>query len=218
MFKAVIFDWDGTLADSNNIGTKIMQKVLSEAGYTVDDRALKSRIGVGTKQIFREVLEEIDATYDEILIQKLYDKNLSDYTKALNKIQLFNGVVELLDTLHNQVIVALATMSERKAIDLLLQEKKLSKYFDIVVAADEASKPKPDPEIFLKCASKVDVEPDDCVVVEDSVFGVKAAKEAGMKCIAVTTGFYTAAELEREGADLITSSVNDKDKITRFIF
>jgi beta-phosphoglucomutase-like phosphatase (HAD superfamily) len=87
-----------------------------------------------------------------------------------------------------------------------------------VLTADEISHPKPDPEVFLKSALKLEVSPDRCVVVEDSTFGVKAAKTAKMACIAVLTGVYSQAELKAANPDLIVSSLREKSEIINFIF
>jgi len=97
-------------------------------------------------------------------------------------------------------------------------EKKIGGYFDVVVTADEVVKPKPDPEVFLVSATRLGVNPEDCIVVEDSVFGVRAAKAAEMKCIAVSSGAYSREELWEENPDLLINSLAEKDRILNFIF
>jgi len=88
----------------------------------------------------------------------------------------------------------------------------------VVVTADEVSKPKPDPEVFLVCATKLNLSPGDCITVEDSTFGVEAAKAARMKCIAVPSGAYTKEELQNEEPDLLVDSLVEIDKILDSIF
>ncbi|MGD2066968.1 MAG: HAD-IA family hydrolase, partial [Candidatus Bathyarchaeota archaeon] len=90
-------------------------------------------------------------------------------------------------------------------------------YFEVVVSADDVANPKPDPEVFLLTAKKLGVDPEDCVVVEDSVFGVRATRAANMKCIAVPSGVYSIEELEKEQPDLIINSLLEKKKILDFI-
>jgi beta-phosphoglucomutase len=82
---------------------------------------------------------------------------------------------------------------------------------------DEVQHVKPDPEIFLKCAVKLGCSAAKCVVVEDSIFGVKAAKAAKMGCIAVLTGVYSGEELEKAGPDLIVNSLMEKEEILNLI-
>ncbi len=133
------------------------------------------------------------------------------------KVSLLGGAEELLNSLHGRVKVALATMSNREIIDKLLPEKSLKGYFDVVITADDVHQPKPNPEIFLKAAAGLKVRPEGCVVVEDSIFGVKAAKDAGMRCVAVATGAYSKEELKEEGADLMVVSLNERKKILDFL-
>src|SRR4030065_2530807 len=93
----------------------------------------------------------------------------------------------------------------------------MQRYFQTVVTADEVFHPKPDPEIFLLCAAKLGSRPKNCTVVEDSIFGVQAAKNAGMRCIAVPSGAYTKKELEETKPDLIVNSIKEKEQILKFI-
>jgi beta-phosphoglucomutase-like phosphatase (HAD superfamily) len=92
----------------------------------------------------------------------------------------------------------------------------LEKYFDVVLAAESISHSKPDPEIFLKAADLLKAKPERSVVIEDSVFGVKAAKSAKMSCVAVLTGVYSRLELEQEKPDLIVRTLEDK-RVASFI-
>lgn len=218
MFKAVIFDFDGTLAETKESIIKAVQKALSDVGCVVDDHFIERRIGMGARLVIKEALEDNKIPYSDSLIEKLVARAHTVRLKFLNTVKVFDGTSELLDALHGRIRIALATMSGRKAIDILLRENDLTKYFEVVISADEVLKPKPEPEIFLKCAENLGLDPKDCVVVEDSVFGVEAAKMAGMKCIAVTSGAYTAEELRREGSDLVVTSINDKEEILRFLF
>jgi beta-phosphoglucomutase-like phosphatase (HAD superfamily) len=98
----------------------------------------------------------------------------------------------------------------------LLKAKELEKYFNAVLTAESISHSKPNPEIFLKSASKLQAIPEKCVVIEDSIFGVKAAKSANMGCVAVVTGVYSRLELLKEKPDLIIKTLKD-EQIVPFI-
>jgi beta-phosphoglucomutase len=93
----------------------------------------------------------------------------------------------------------------------------LNRYFSVVVTVNEITRSKPDPEIFLKTAQQLGSKPENCVVLEDSIFGVKAAKAGGMGCIAVTQGAYTWEELEKAEPDLTVKSLTEKDALLNFI-
>ena len=111
---------------------------------------------------------------------------------------LFGGARELLEALQGKVKVGLASMNSRAVVMHMLQINGIADCFDVVLTVEAVSHSKPDPEIFLKTAEQLKAKPQACVVVEDSIFGVKAAKAGGMSCIAVTTGVYSAQELEKE--------------------
>lgn len=217
MLEAVIFDWDGTLADSKKYIVKAFQKVLREVGCEVTDEYIDRLIGIGPRNIFKEALKSANMPYSEEMINEMIEKKIKVQMKFLTEIELFDGAVELLRSLHNRVKMALATMSNRKVIEKILDEKGVRKYFDVVITVDEVNKPKPDPEIFLKSAAKLECKPERCVVVEDSIFGVMAAKRANMKCIVVPTGSYSKEELGKYKPDLLVDSLNDRDAILNFI-
>ncbi|HSQ52857.1 MAG TPA: HAD family phosphatase [Acidobacteriota bacterium] len=218
MTKAVIFDWDGTLADTRNAVVQSFQKVLKEAECKVNDEFIERRMGIGTKKTILEAFRECKMRIDVSTLKKLAEEKIKIHAGFADIINLFDGVTEILEELHGKTKIALATMSNRKVVDTLLSAKKIGGYFDVAVTADDVGKPKPNPEVFLVAAAKLGVKKKDCVVVEDSVFGVRAAKTAGMWCIAVASGVYSREELEKENPDLIIDSLNEKGKILNFVF
>jgi len=217
MFDLVIFDWDGTLADTREVIVLAFQKVLSKVGCEVSDEFLERRIGIGAKNMFKEALKVSGLQYDEKMIEKLLEEKTKIHLMLTPKVRLFDGALDLLEALKPMVKMALATMSNKRVIEKILREKKVQEYFDFVITADEVEKPKPDPEAFLKCAEAMRCKPERCVVIEDSIYGVRAARRAGMKCIAVPSGFYSKTDLEKENPDLIVNSIKEKDKILTYI-
>ncbi len=218
MIKAVIFDWDGTLADTKKAVVQSFQKVLREAGCVVSDEFIERRMGIGTKKTIEEAFRECDMRFDDEMLEKLAREKIKIQVSLTEIVDLFEGAAELLEKLQGRAKIALATMSGRKVVDKILPEKRIKTYFDVVVSADEIVNPKPDPEVFRVSAKKLGVDPKDCVVVEDSVFGVRAAKAAEMKCIAVPSGAYSGEELEQENPDLMINSLTEKERILDFIF
>lgn len=218
MFKAIIFDWDGTLADTKQVIVNSFQNVLTEIGCYINDDFIKRRIGVGPRKILKEALCTQNIPFDEKTIDRLEKEKVEIQIEVIDTITLFDGVIELLTTLKNNFKVALATMSNRKVIEKALKAKNIGQYFDIVIAFEEVNKPKPDPEIFLKCATKLGCHPETCVVLEDSIFGVIAAKKANMTCIAISSGAYSKNELKEAAPDLIVDAIHEKNKILSFLF
>ncbi|MEJ2272547.1 MAG: HAD family hydrolase, partial [Candidatus Bathyarchaeota archaeon] len=138
--------------------------------------------------------------------EKLTEEKVRIQAENTKKVKLMDGAYELLDELYGKTKIALATMSGRIVIDKLLTEKRIKKYFDVVITADEVSKPKPDPEVFIVSATKLGIDPQNCLVIEDSIFGLRAAKIAKMKCIGIPSGAYSKKELLKENPELIINS------------
>ena len=218
MAKAVIFDWDGTLADTKKAVVNSFQTVLTKAGCRVSNEFIVRRIGIGTKKTIIDAFRECNMRLDVATLEKLTDEKVNIQAEFSDSVYLFDGITELLEALQIKTRIAVATMSSRKVIDKLLQAKRLKTYFDVVISADDVTYPKPNSEIFLMAAKKMGVSPTDCVVIEDSIFGVRAAKAANIKCIAIPSGAYTKNELEREQPDLIISSLREKERILAFVF
>ncbi|MGD0203903.1 MAG: HAD family phosphatase [Candidatus Bathyarchaeia archaeon] len=213
MFEAVILDWDGTLADTRQAIVIAFQKALSEINCKVSDEYIERRIGIGAADTFRDILRSAKMQFDEKLIQRLVERKSQLEIELTDRVKLFLGARELLEALHGKVKMGLASMNNRSVVIHLLKAKDLEKYFDTVLTAESISHSKPNPEIFLKAASKLKASPEKCVVVEDSIFGVKAAKLANMGCVAVVTGVYSRLELEKEKPDLIVKTLKDKQII-----
>jgi beta-phosphoglucomutase len=218
MAKAVIFDWDGTLADTKKAVVNSFQTVLTKAGCRVSNEFIVRRIGIGTKKTIIDAFRECKMKLDVATLEKLTDEKVNIQAEFSDSVYLFDGITELLEALQIKTRIAVATMSSRKVIDRLLEAKRLKAYFDVVISADDVTYPKPNSEIFLMAAKKMGVSPTDCVVIEDSVFGLRAAKAANIKCIAVPSGAYSKNELEREQPDLIISSLREKERILAFVF
>jgi beta-phosphoglucomutase len=218
MFDAVIFDWDGTLADSRRVVVASFQKALSEVDCEISDAFIEQRIGIGSAETFRAILRSSKTRFDEALIKRLVELKVKNEVEMSPGITLFDGALQLLQSLQGKIKLGLASMNDRAVIEHLLKVMSLETFFSVVVTADDVAHSKPDPEIFLKCAAALKSSPKRCVVVEDSVFGVEAAKTAKMKCIAVLTGVHSRAMLAKASPDLIVASLTEKNEILNFVF
>jgi beta-phosphoglucomutase len=218
MSKAIIFDWDGTLANTKKAVIKSFQHVLMKSGCKINDRNIEKWVGVGTKNTLKNILQECNIKFNDAILDNLTEEKINIQLKLIKFVTIFEGAIELLDELKGKIQIALATMSSRKVVNRLLTEKGIREYFDAVFSADDVNYPKPNPEIFLLTAKTLKVDPKDCIVVEDSIFGIKAAKEAKMKCIAVSSGAYNKNDLKKEQPDMVVNSLIEKEKILDFIF
>jgi HAD superfamily hydrolase (TIGR01509 family) len=119
----------------------------------------------------------------------------------------FPDAVSLVRRVAKKYRTGIGTSSSHEEIDIVLRRLKIRRCFDVILGREDVRFHKPHPEIYLKLARKLRVSPGECVVVEDSVYGVEAAKRAGMKCVAVLNSF-PASKLRK--ADLIVKSLNDR--------
>lgn len=218
MFDAIIFDWDGTLANTKKVITNSFKKALEKVNSNPSSKLIERYIGIGSSQTFKEILEKEQIVYDNKLIESLVKIKVKYSIKFSKEVKLMKGSKKILEILKPKIKIGLASMNKKKFIEHLLEQFKFSDFFETVITSDDISKAKPDPEIFLKCADKLEVNPYRCVVIEDSIFGVKAAKNAGMACIAVLTGAYNQNEISTESPDLIVNSLIERERIMNFIF
>ena len=182
MIKAVIFDLDGVIADSEPLSGRATDMVLGKYGIRLTPDEKLRAFGRRSPDIFSDALRarrmdgdirRMVSEKDEILISLI--------SRGLRKI--CNSVEAVEQLRRKGLLVALATSSHREKMEMELKQLGIEEMFPVKVNGDEVSRGKPDPEIFLKAAQRLGVKPPECAVVEDSTFGVMAAKAAGMLAI-----------------------------------
>jgi len=144
--------------------------------------------------------------FNEETLKNLVKKRIEAELEMSDQVKLKTGTLEFLESLKGKVKLALASMNNKPVIDCMLTAGNVRDFFDVSLSADDVLNPKPDAEIFLKCASKLCLQPEQCVVIEDSVLGVRAAKAARMRCVAVLSGTASKSELEQEQPDKMVAS------------
>lgn len=198
--KAVIFDLDGTLLDNNAFHLKSWLQYLKNIGRTISEEEYNANInGRTNKDVIRYIYGR--EMQDEEILQHTLDKEALYRELYKPFIQPLAGLIDFLEILKNKAIpMAIATSGIQPNIDFMFEEVLIRQYFTEVVNSSHITKGKPDPEIYLKTASLLNVSPKNCLVFEDAVVGIKSAKAAGMKVIAVAT---TQPKEELSLADMI---------------
>ena len=183
--KAVIFDMDGVIFDTEKVYLDIWTEVFEKYGYKMTKELYVNVMGTGRKNVIKTFLENFG---DDLPIEKMYEEkdNQLFYRIENQGIPLKEGVKELFSMLKEKDYkIALATSAKRERVEKQIKDKWLKESFDAIVCGDDVEKGKPSPDIFLKAAKEIDVEPENCFVVEDSPAGIKAAFSGGMKGIHV---------------------------------
>ena len=203
-FKAVIFDLDGLLIDSEPVWDKADDLFL-QGKYTVDIREKIMGMGQeGTIELFKKEAGLKGDTGE--LIEKRRKLLLSLLMKDL---KLFAGVKELLEALkEKQCLMAIATGGYSKSkTEEILTDVGIRNYFLVVISGDEVKRGKPFPDIFLQAAIELGVNPQDCLVLEDALNGIEAAKRAGMTAYGVNSDEEILKKLKQRGADQVFSNL-----------
>ena len=217
MLQAIVFDYDGVLADTERLHLEAFRRtlaghdlVLGEAEY------FDSYLGLDDEGVFRAVAQQRGRAWSDAAVRALVDRKARCFREvSASTSVLFPGVPDRLRAWSRAVSLAIASGSLREEIELVLDAASLRDTIPVIVAAGETAKGKPAPDPYLRAmellaASRpgTPLEPARCLAVEDSPWGIDSARAAGMRVIAVTTS-YPAERLA--GADAIFAGLATVD-------
>ena len=177
--KAVIFDMDGVIFDTEKVYLDVWSNVFENYGYKMTKEIYSSVLGTGRENVKKVFLQQFG---NELPIEVMYKEKDENLAKAIDAgVPLKDGAVEILIYLkENNYKIALATSATTERALKQLSEANIESFFDVIVCRDEVKETKPNPEIFLKAAEKLMRTPEECIVIEDSKAGIIAARKAGM--------------------------------------
>lgn len=201
MIKAVIFDMNGVISNDEKLHKKAYQQVLSKYDVDLNDEKYEEQfMGSPNMQNFKKIVDEYNMSVSP---QQLNDEKSELYMElAQQELEPVKGAIEAVEKFSKKYILGLVSSSYAKEVEMVLNKFAIKKYFSALVTADDVSKGKPDPEPYLLVAEKLNIKPENCVVFEDSLNGIKAAKTAGMKVISLSTT-YSWEDLSNSSADMI---------------
>lgn len=203
--KAVIFDMDGVISDTQKIHSRVESELLKGHGVDISPEELSVKYaGLSCRVLFttefskRGIEADIDTVAEEKLkrMMALEDEDIAAVPGAG---ALIRGLKE------RGLKLGIASASRRAFVERVLSVTGLKEAFDAIATSEEVDRGKPDPDVFLLCARKLHVESWDCVVIEDGTSGMVAARRAGMKCI----GLVREKDPTRYPADLLVESLEE---------
>lgn len=185
MLKAVIFDVDGTLLDTERIYMQAWKDAAAELGYVITDELLRKTRAINVTDAAR-IFEEAIGNGFSYQKTRAYRVRIAEEIIKRESPILKTGVSELLAFLKEKGIrLSVASSTHLKGTREHLAESGILEPFEVVVGGDMVTKGKPNPDIFLKAAELLGLKPEECIVVEDSPAGIRAACAAGMKAVLV---------------------------------
>ncbi len=202
-----IFDMDGVIVRSEPVMMASVMELMKDFGICVKREEYGSYVGMGEGKLLEGILAKRGKPYDPALKAKLYEVYIR---RAQNELEAFPFARDVLFALKERGDkIALASSADMVKIraNMAVAQVPLS-WFDAISSGEDVERKKPDPDIFLKTAAKLLAEPKDCLVIEDALNGVVAAKAAGMECAGFTS-YFDAEAMKQAGADFVISDLRE---------
>ncbi len=211
MIKAVIFDMDGVIVDSEPLWEEAAFTYLARQNITaVQDEATQRYINNEVRgRKWSEVVSKLKQYFHLPASERIISKQCLKILFSIfdKRLQAIPGAVTLIQTLHaNNYPLALASSAPKKVVTYITQKLDISNFFTAIITGNEVRRGKPNPEIFLTTAEKLQQPPSYIMVIEDSISGIRAAKNAQMKCVAVKHPYTDNTALQL--ADLAVTNLN----------
>ena len=198
MIKAIIFDMDGLMIDSERVTFECYQERLKDMNLTMDEEFYKTLLGKPIKGIYQRFYDVYGNDFPiENVIQDVHQLMAERF--ETEGVPVKKGLVELLHYLKdNNYKTIVATSSNRDRVDKILAQAKITEFFDDSICGDEVTKRKPNPEVFLKSCQKLGVNVDEAIVLEDSEAGIQASYDANIKVICIPDMKYPEKQYEEK--------------------
>jgi len=210
VIDAVVFDLDGVILQTEEVWDEVRGRYVVEQGGRYDEEAQRAMMGMSASEWSRYLAEElgVPGTPEEISadIVRLMEERYRE------ELPLIPGAVEAVERLAARRPLGLASSSNRPLIDTALALSSLDRFFTATVSSEEVARGKPAPDVYLEAARRLGVDPDRCAAVEDSHSGIRSAKAAGMRVIAIPNPGFPPDPEALALADLVLDSIADLDE------
>lgn len=207
-YKAILFDMDGVLIESEFLMRKAAIQALADYGITAQHEDFLEFTGMGEDRFVGGVAEKYGHTYVKAMKELAYDY-FGQQVKELANVP--SGVKEMLNTLHEKgLILAVCSAADLRKVKYNIQAIGVdARIFTALVTGSDVERKKPFPDIYLEGARRVGIDPKDCLVVEDAISGIQAAHAAGMDAVGVPTTFSKEELAERVKPEYILNEIKE---------
>lgn len=201
MLKAVLFDFNGVIINDEPLHERLIEQLLVEENLRIKPGEFREVcLGRSDRVCLETLLARRGRVVSEEYLTGLIERKSQAYQQELAKIEelpIYPGLAELVSQIHTaQLPMGIVTGAARSEVDLILNRIELSSYFDIIVSGDEIKTSKPDPDGYLLAVDRLNqafpdlkIEPQNCLVIEDTFSGITAAKQAGMQVVGVANTY-----------------------------
>jgi HAD superfamily hydrolase (TIGR01509 family) len=205
LIDAVVFDMDGVIVDSEQVWDDVRQVYTRESGGTFTPEATRAMMGMSSPEWSRYMADSlgVPGTPDEINAA-IVERMLARYGE---RPPLISGAVDAVRRIGSHWPLAVASSSNPELIDVVLRVAGIDSLFVTAVSSQEVERGKPAPDVYLEAARRLGVEPARCAAVEDSQAGIRSAKAAGMRVVAVPNPHFPPDDAALEQADIVLASI-----------
>jgi HAD superfamily hydrolase (TIGR01509 family) len=203
--EAVVFDLDGLLLDSEQVWDEVREALTRERGGLWHDRAQADMMGMSSTEWSRYMHEELGVPDPPEEINRLVVERMMERYRA--QLPLVEGAVEAVRRIAERWPLGLASSSNRPLIDLALELMGIAERFRATVSSEEVERGKPAPDVYLEAARRLGVQPERAVAIEDSANGIRSARAAGMRVVAIPNPLFPPPDEVLAEADVVLGSL-----------
>ncbi len=219
MIEVVLFDFNGVIIDDEHIKFRALHQAFKEHDIEMSEDDYFSRLGMDDVTFVRSMYEQAGREFTDGEVRSVITRGDGLHHAEIEKsLPLFPGAETFIKALSRRYTLGIVSMSRRGAIDYVLERTGLNQRFSGIISADDVTHPKPDPDCYNQAFFLIDgvrreqghssLTPTECLVIEDSPPGVRAARAAGMRVLGVTNTVDDAA-LRAAGAEVVTADLSD---------
>ena len=209
MIEAVVFDLDGVILETEEVWDEVREELARERGGRYDERAQRAMMGMSSREWSRFMHDELGVPdAPEEISAEVVRRMIARYRERL---PLIPGAREAVERLASRWPLAVASSSNRELIDAALELSGLAPFFRVTVSSEEVARGKPAPDVYLEAARQLEVEARRCAAVEDSHNGIRSARAAGMRVIAIPNPSFPPDAEALEHADVVLGSIEELD-------